>query len=229
MNAISSASQKQEPPEIDYKNLEAFFKAYAPFRVEEMYYLHKSDLVSLEPSEDTAMMDTRFMEFLLDAPGKLTQVSILQRRGYVITTLRFILTQNRRFSETRYVHISDWILPGCVDNMFTLKKSADRDGFLILHNNKKVKIAIAFLLGIPLIVLLVGPIYPLYRLSQGEMTEGTLVGIMFIQVGFTCAFACCLKYMTRPRRHELFACTVASVLRPPSRYLNFWETCLLTV
>ncbi|KAI2634868.1 hypothetical protein GGS26DRAFT_605043 [Hypomontagnella submonticulosa] len=166
VNAISSASQKQEPPEIDYKNLEAFFKAYAPFRVEEMYYLHKSDLVSLEPSEDTAMMDTRFMEFLLDAPGKLTQ------------------------------------------KIFR-NPSADRDGFLILHNNKKVKIAIAFLLGIPLIVLLVGPIYPLYRLSQGEMTEGTLVGIMFIQVGFTCAFACCLKYMTRPRRHELFACTVA--------------------
>ena len=80
MNAISSASQKQEPPEIDYKNLEAFFDDYAPFRVEEMYYLHKSDLVSLEPPEDTAMMDTRFMEFLLDAPGKLTQVSILQRR-----------------------------------------------------------------------------------------------------------------------------------------------------
>ncbi|KAI0384391.1 hypothetical protein F5Y04DRAFT_277761 [Hypomontagnella monticulosa] len=78
----------------------------------------------------------------------------------------------------------------------------------IAHDGRKVRIATGFLLGVSLIVLLVGPIYPLYSLSQGDMTEGTLVGIMFIQVGFTCAFACCLKYMTRPKRHELFACTV---------------------
>ncbi|KAI1380036.1 hypothetical protein F4677DRAFT_408350 [Hypoxylon crocopeplum] len=57
--------------------------------------------------------------------------------------------------------------------------------------------------------LLLCPIYPLYRLSQGKMTERTLVGIMFIQLGFTCFFACCLKYLTRPKRQELFACSIA--------------------
>ncbi|KAI6089645.1 hypothetical protein F4821DRAFT_230623 [Hypoxylon rubiginosum] len=93
--------------------------------------------------------------------------------------------------------------------IFTDREKSGRDEFMLVHNTRKVLIAKAVLLGLPLLLLLVGPIYPLYTLSRGEMTESTLVGIMFIQVGFTCVFACCLKYLTRPLRHELFACTVA--------------------
>ncbi|KAI1766738.1 hypothetical protein GGR53DRAFT_464060 [Hypoxylon sp. FL1150] len=94
-------------------------------------------------------------------------------------------------------------------HIFQDRAKSGRDAFMIIHSTRKAMVAKAILLGLPLIVLLVGPIYPLYTLSRGEITEGTLVGIMFIQVGFTCVFACCPKYLTRPMKHELFACTVA--------------------
>ncbi|OTB02858.1 hypothetical protein M426DRAFT_24291 [Hypoxylon sp. CI-4A] len=100
--------------------------------------------------------------------------------------------------------------PGKVtQRLFRHPELSGHDDFMLTYSMKRIMFAKAVILGVPLIVLLVGPIYPLYSLSQGEMTERTLVGIMFIQLGFTCLFACCLKYMTRSKRHELFACTVA--------------------
>ena len=68
------------------------------------------------------------------------------------------------------------------------------------------------ILGIPLMALLIGPIYPLFELSSHEITETTLTAIMFTQLGFTCVFAACLKFLTRPMRHELFAASVTYVM-----------------
>ncbi len=75
----------------------------------------------------------------------------------------------------------------------------------------KIRLVKAVLLGIPLMVLLIGPIYPLYILSKRAMTPEVLMGSMFIQLGFTCLFAICMKLLARPRRHELFAGSVAFV------------------
>ncbi|OTA92944.1 hypothetical protein M434DRAFT_12026 [Hypoxylon sp. CO27-5] len=111
-----------------------------------------------------------------------------------------------------------------------IRKHGSPDAHMVTHSSQKIMFARAVLLSVPMIILLVGPIYPLYHLSQGEMTERTLVGIMFIQLGFTCTFACCLKYLTRPKRHELFAGTVALVLSFPrlvaSRYVKAMELIL---
>ncbi|KAI1801566.1 hypothetical protein F4811DRAFT_456753 [Daldinia bambusicola] len=76
--------------------------------------------------------------------------------------------------------------------------------FIVLSRKEFRAIREAILISI-LIIVLVFPIYPLYRMCQGEMTALTIVGIMFIQFGSTCIFTCCLNYMTRPKRQELFA------------------------
>lgn len=82
---------------------------------------------------------------------------------------------------------------------------------MIAYSTKAIVIAKAVLLGLSLTVFLVSPIYPMYSLIQGEMAAGTLATVMLIQVGFTCIFASCLRYLIQLRRYELFACTVASV------------------
>ncbi|KAL7621001.1 hypothetical protein AAE478_008312 [Parahypoxylon ruwenzoriense] len=96
-----------------------------------------------------------------------------------------------------------------IQKVFKDPERGDRDDSIIVHSGRKFMILKAGVLGISLVALLVCPIYPLYHLSQSEMTSGTLIGIMFIQLGFTCVFACCLRFLTRPRRHELFAGSVA--------------------
>ncbi|KAI1460057.1 hypothetical protein F4805DRAFT_472139 [Annulohypoxylon moriforme] len=112
--------------------------------------------------------------------------------------------------------IDNWLMKLLLDapheiikKIFKASNHEKKDKYIITHSARKIMVARTILLSLPMIMLLVGPIYPLYYLSQGEMTEGTLVGIMFIQVAFTGVFAGCLKYLTRPKRHELFACTVA--------------------
>ncbi|RYP36536.1 hypothetical protein DL767_003359 [Monosporascus sp. MG133] len=110
-------------------------------------------------------------------------------------------------SEEYYVHRQDLV---------ALKPRGDTsqvDQLLmkfLLHNPNKI-IKASLVLGIPLMALLIGPIYPLFELSTHELTEQTLTGIMFTQLAFTCLFAACLKFLTRPKRHELFAASVAYI------------------
>ncbi|KAH9994517.1 hypothetical protein F4779DRAFT_218232 [Xylariaceae sp. FL0662B] len=127
---------------------------------------------------------------------------------------RYDLTALRPRGDTAEVDkmLNKWLLDSpskSTEMLFRDKTKTSQDAFVIKFSAYKVMIAKGILVIIPLVALLVCPIYPLYRLSQREMTEGTLVGIMFIQIGFTCVFTGCVKFLTRARRHELFACAVA--------------------
>lgn len=86
---------------------------------------------------------------------------------------------------------------------------ADGDSCMLIYPRSRLLILKGFIIGIPLMALLIGPIYPLFKLSNYEITERTLTAIMFTQLSFTCLFALCLKFLTRPRRQELFAASVA--------------------
>ncbi|KAI1080557.1 hypothetical protein F5B20DRAFT_539734 [Whalleya microplaca] len=106
---------------------------------------------------------------------------------------------------------AEWLLDSpnkVIKWLFQDRNKSGQDAFMIIHSERKVMFARAILLGVPLVSLLVCPLYPLYRLNQGEMTECTLIKIMFIQIGFTGIFTICLNFLTRPRRHELFACAI---------------------
>lgn len=74
MNQVSESALRGHPPDTNLKSLKNFFTNHDPPIYH--YYLHKDDLVLLKPRGDTAEMDTRFMDFLLDAPNKLTRVSV---------------------------------------------------------------------------------------------------------------------------------------------------------
>ncbi|KAI2610479.1 hypothetical protein GGR54DRAFT_643510 [Hypoxylon sp. NC1633] len=82
-------------------------------------------------------------------------------------------------------------------------------GTFVVLSSRKITIAKAIILGIALIILLLSPVCPLYYLSQGEVTGGTMAIIMFVQLGFTCLFVVSLNCLARPKGHELFACSVA--------------------
>ncbi|RYP26746.1 hypothetical protein DL768_011581 [Monosporascus sp. mg162] len=90
-----------------------------------------------------------------------------------------------------------------------LMARAEGNANMLIYPRWALLVAKGLLLGIPLMALLIGPIYPLFELSTHELTEQTLTGIMFTQLAFTCLFAACLKFLTRPKRHELFAASVA--------------------
>ncbi|OTA56799.1 hypothetical protein K449DRAFT_451330 [Hypoxylon sp. EC38] len=98
------------------------------------------------------------------------------------------------------------------DNPGSVRKEKTRKypGMIVMSGWKSTVLR-AILLGLSLMILLVAPIIPLYSLSKGEITTVVLVGIMVIQLAFTCLFASCLKFLTRPKRHEIFAGSVAWV------------------
>ncbi|RYP53616.1 hypothetical protein DL769_010485 [Monosporascus sp. CRB-8-3] len=95
--------------------------------------------------------------------------------------------------------------------LFTDKEEAEGDANMLIYPRRTLIMVKGLVLGIPLMALLIGPIYPLFELSTHELTEQTLTGIMFTQLAFTCLFAACLKFLTRPKRHELFAASVAYI------------------
>ncbi|RYP22193.1 hypothetical protein DL765_001841 [Monosporascus sp. GIB2] len=95
--------------------------------------------------------------------------------------------------------------------LFADKAQAEGNANMLIYPRRTLLVVKGLVLGIPLMALLIGPIYPLFELSTHELTEQTLTGIMFTQLAFTCLFASCLKFLTRPRRHELFAASVAYI------------------
>ncbi|RYP00681.1 hypothetical protein DL764_006455 [Monosporascus ibericus] len=95
--------------------------------------------------------------------------------------------------------------------LFTDKAQAKGNANMLIYPRRALLVVKGLVLGIPLMALLIGPIYPLFELSTHELTEKTLTGIMFTQLAFTCLFAACLKFLTRPKRHELFAASVAYI------------------
>lgn len=84
----------------------------------------------------------------------------------------------------------------------------DGDSHILYYPSWRLIAAKGLIIGIPLMALLIGPIYPLFELSSRELTARTLTAIMFTQLSFTCIFAICLRVLTRPKRHELFAASV---------------------
>ncbi|RYP71586.1 hypothetical protein DL771_004712 [Monosporascus sp. 5C6A] len=92
-----------------------------------------------------------------------------------------------------------------------LMAQAEANANMLIYPRRMLLVVKGLILGIPLMALLIGPIYPLFELSTHELTEQTLTGIMFTQLAFTCLFAACLKFLTRPKRHELFAASVAYI------------------
>ncbi|KAI1411362.1 hypothetical protein F5Y13DRAFT_191301 [Hypoxylon sp. FL1857] len=93
--------------------------------------------------------------------------------------------------------------------IFGDQEGTRRNPAMVVLSGWKMGILRTILLGLPLMALLVSPIIPLYSLSKGEITRVVLVGIMIIQLAFTCLFATCLKCLTHTKRHELFAGSVA--------------------
>ncbi|RYP76768.1 hypothetical protein DL770_007178 [Monosporascus sp. CRB-9-2] len=92
-----------------------------------------------------------------------------------------------------------------------LMAQAEGNANMLIYPRRGLLVVKGLVLGIPLMALLIGPIYPLFELSTHELTAQTLTGIMFTQLAFTCLFAACLKFLTRPKRHELFAASVAYI------------------
>lgn len=67
----------------------------------------------------------------------------------------------------------------------------------------------SLILGIPLVTLLVGPIYPLFALTRyDEITERTLSAIVLTQAFFTGMFATCLQLLTQTARNQVFTASV---------------------
>ncbi|KAI1101273.1 hypothetical protein F4804DRAFT_347756 [Jackrogersella minutella] len=166
MNNVSRFSLREAPSEASFKALRNYFDKNAPIIAKEMHYRYKDDLITVFPSEDTAV--DRFL-------GKFLHSDL----GNIKLRIFGDAERSRRY-------------PG-----------------MVIYNPNRLLALKAVCLGFPLMILLVSPIIPLYRLSQGETTGVALVGIMLIQLTFTCIFACCLKCLTRPKRHELYACSVA--------------------
>ncbi|KAI0111025.1 hypothetical protein F4776DRAFT_357952 [Hypoxylon sp. NC0597] len=166
MKNASWFSLREAPSETNFNIIDNYFGTYAPIVENEMYYLHKKDLVTVKPREDTPM-DRLISKFLRDDPGPIRK------------------------------------------RIFGNSEKARRYPGMVVISGWKSMVLRTVLLGLPLMILLVAPIIPLYSLSKGEITTVVLVGIMVIQLAFTCLFASCLKCLTRPKRHELFAGSVA--------------------
>jgi len=59
-----------------------------------------------------------------------------------------------------------------------------------------------------LFALLLGPVYPLYSLSQVPSTPVTLTGTILVQLFFAALFAVGIRFFTRAKRHEVFVASV---------------------
>ncbi|KAI0119760.1 hypothetical protein F4814DRAFT_447577 [Daldinia grandis] len=72
MDYASCPRFQTNPPETDIKNLATLSKTHAPFTNEKKkYYLCKSDLGSLNPQEDAALVDGLLTKLVFDKPNNL--------------------------------------------------------------------------------------------------------------------------------------------------------------
>lgn len=93
-----------------------------------------------------------------------------------------------------------------------MDERGDPDEGIVAYSRRRIKVVVTLIVLTLITVLLVLPIYVLWRLNHSSKTGSSIGVIMLVLLLFTLAFSLILMKFTRAKRHDILAAAAAWVL-----------------
>ncbi|CAJ2507328.1 Uu.00g085140.m01.CDS01 [Anthostomella pinea] len=181
-------SALKKPSSFDVWSLNNFFNNKAPIVRHERYHLNKHDLVKLTATDDQAWFD----RFVLKALVRLNNRVLM----WIFFSSVILPDHTCAISDTKLARLQD-------------EAQLAGPGETIIYSTKRILIFKMMILIAVMLVLLSGPLYPLYWWSQSNMDGLTMAKIMGLQCCCAMVFGLVLSVCTTAKRHEMLTASAS--------------------
>lgn len=199
-----------KPSARDYQSVKNFFEEYYPVCGEnEEYFRFKEDIISLKPGRENAWLDAAIERGLQHCPIPAIRVSFEKLPAYYdfLILVESILSTSKLGLGLRF-------LPPTILMFLSQELRCKTDEQTILYSKSRISAVVTCINALVILILLVVPIYILWKLSKEINTASTtalIIGVLFI---FTLILSAFLSLFTKARRHEILGAAAAYVLSP---------------